>query len=173
MINPICLHHPSISSDTVESRDSVPCRWYAERLHPSRLQFFEKPEKRSGQTIYNGSSSRLRRFSLPFCSPCWKPKSVRNFLLSVLNSQNVLKYLVTCTVNRCLTPLDYVLTVFHLEFDTEGTGLKYPLEKRLGCTAGTMQNKCWTFVRGMPLIPIGCSPSLFKVGWNTQPYHEE
>lgn len=41
-------------------------------------------------------------------------------------------YLVTCTVNRRLTPLDYDRNVFHLEFDTEGTGLKYAIGEALG-----------------------------------------
>ncbi|CAG8681330.1 1624_t:CDS:1, partial [Acaulospora colombiana] len=41
-------------------------------------------------------------------------------------------YLVTCTVNRRLTPLEYNRNVFHLEFDTRGTGLKYEIGEALG-----------------------------------------
>lgn len=41
-------------------------------------------------------------------------------------------FLVTCTVNRRLTPLDYDRNVFHLEFDTRGTGLKYDIGEALG-----------------------------------------
>jgi len=41
-------------------------------------------------------------------------------------------FLVTCTVNRRLTPLDYNRNVFHLEFDTAGTGLKYMIGEALG-----------------------------------------
>jgi sulfite reductase (NADPH) flavoprotein alpha-component len=41
-------------------------------------------------------------------------------------------FLVTCTVNRRLTPLDYNRNVFHLEFDTSGTGLKYAIGEALG-----------------------------------------
>ncbi|KAH0587290.1 hypothetical protein H2248_006093 [Termitomyces sp. 'cryptogamus'] len=41
-------------------------------------------------------------------------------------------YLVTCTVNRRLTPLEYDRNVFHLEFDTTGTGLKYAIGEALG-----------------------------------------
>lgn len=41
-------------------------------------------------------------------------------------------YLVTCAVNRRLTPLDYDRYVFHLEFDTKGTGLKYEIGEALG-----------------------------------------
>ena len=41
-------------------------------------------------------------------------------------------YLVTCTVNRRLTPADYDRNVFHLEFDTSGTGLRYAIGEALG-----------------------------------------
>lgn len=41
-------------------------------------------------------------------------------------------FLVTCTVNRRLTPLEYNRNVFHLEFDTTGTGLKYDIGEALG-----------------------------------------
>lgn len=42
------------------------------------------------------------------------------------------RFLVTCTVNRRLTPLTYDRNVFHLEFDTAGTGLKYAIGEALG-----------------------------------------
>jgi sulfite reductase (NADPH) flavoprotein alpha-component len=41
-------------------------------------------------------------------------------------------YLVTCTVNRRLTPKEYDRNVFHVEFDTTGTGLKYAIGEALG-----------------------------------------
>ncbi|KAF9469018.1 assimilatory sulfite reductase [Collybia nuda] len=41
-------------------------------------------------------------------------------------------FLVTCSVNRRLTPLEYDRNVFHLEFDTTGTGLKYSIGEALG-----------------------------------------
>ena len=41
-------------------------------------------------------------------------------------------YLVRCTVNKRLTPLDYDRNVFHLEFDTSGTGLTYAIGEALG-----------------------------------------
>ena len=41
-------------------------------------------------------------------------------------------FLVTCSVNRRLTPEDYDRNVFHLEFDTSGTGLKYAIGEALG-----------------------------------------
>lgn len=41
-------------------------------------------------------------------------------------------FLVTCTVNRRLTPLEYDRNVFHLEFDTSNTGLRYEIGEALG-----------------------------------------
>ncbi|KAJ7781380.1 hypothetical protein B0H16DRAFT_1404769 [Mycena metata] len=41
-------------------------------------------------------------------------------------------FLVTCTVNRRLTAMEYDRNVFHLEFDTNGTGLKYAIGEALG-----------------------------------------
>ncbi|KAF7301392.1 Assimilatory sulfite reductase [Mycena indigotica] len=41
-------------------------------------------------------------------------------------------FLVTCTVNRRLTAKEYDRNVFHLEFDTRGTGLKYAIGEALG-----------------------------------------
>ena len=41
-------------------------------------------------------------------------------------------FLVTCTVNKRLTPLEYDRNVFHLEFETSGTGLKYAIGEALG-----------------------------------------
>jgi len=41
-------------------------------------------------------------------------------------------FLVTCTVNRRLTPLEYNRNVFHLEFDTSNTNLKYAIGEALG-----------------------------------------
>jgi sulfite reductase (NADPH) flavoprotein alpha-component len=41
-------------------------------------------------------------------------------------------FLVTCTVNRRLTPLEYDRNVFHIEFDTSGTGLTYEIGEALG-----------------------------------------
>ncbi|KAG8965809.1 hypothetical protein FRC03_012936 [Tulasnella sp. 419] len=41
-------------------------------------------------------------------------------------------YQVTCAVNRRLTPITYDRNVFHLEFDTSGTGLRYEIGEALG-----------------------------------------
>ncbi|KAF9247151.1 hypothetical protein BU15DRAFT_69990 [Melanogaster broomeanus] len=71
-----------------------------------------------GGTVYNGSNGVLlaRRRQAPLVS------------LQIPDRT----YLVTCTVNRRLTPLDYDRNVFHLEFSTEGTGLKYAIGEALG-----------------------------------------
>ncbi|KAF8517861.1 assimilatory sulfite reductase [Gautieria morchelliformis] len=41
-------------------------------------------------------------------------------------------FLVTTSANRRLTPKEYDRNVFHLEFDTKGTGLKYAIGEALG-----------------------------------------
>lgn len=41
-------------------------------------------------------------------------------------------FLVTCSVNQRLTPKTYNRNVFHMEFDTTGTGLTYKLGEALG-----------------------------------------
>jgi sulfite reductase (NADPH) flavoprotein alpha-component len=41
-------------------------------------------------------------------------------------------FIVTVTENRRLTPLDYDRNVFHMEFSTAGTGLKYAVGEALG-----------------------------------------
>ncbi|KZW04001.1 hypothetical protein EXIGLDRAFT_663402 [Exidia glandulosa HHB12029] len=41
-------------------------------------------------------------------------------------------YVLTCTVNRRLTPREYERNVFHMEFDTTGTGLQYAIGEALG-----------------------------------------
>lgn len=41
-------------------------------------------------------------------------------------------YILTCSVNRRLTPREYERNVFHMEFDTAGTGLRYAIGEALG-----------------------------------------
>ncbi|KAJ7228792.1 assimilatory sulfite reductase [Mycena pura] len=41
-------------------------------------------------------------------------------------------FLITCTINRRLTAMEYDRNLFHLEFDTRGTGLKYAIGEALG-----------------------------------------
>lgn len=54
-------------------------------------------------------------------------------------------FLVTCSVNRRLTPLDYDRNVFHLEFDTSGTGLKYAIGEALGVHGWNDENEVLDF----------------------------
>ena len=62
-------------------------------------------------------------------------------------------YLVTCSVNRRLTPTEYDRNVFHLEFDTSGTGLKYQIGEALGIHGwndeGDVRSFCESY--GVPL----------------------
>ncbi|KAG8218798.1 hypothetical protein J3R82DRAFT_4473 [Butyriboletus roseoflavus] len=95
----------------------------------------------SGQTVYNGSKvSSWHEAAKHLLFP-----SVFTPLLPILPETEEFPqlpslhpeladrtYLVTCAVNRRLTPLDYDRNVFHLEFDTEGTGLKYAIGEALG-----------------------------------------
>jgi sulfite reductase (NADPH) flavoprotein alpha-component len=62
------------------------------------------------------------------------PQSIEEFpQISALHPDSPDRtFLVTCTVNRRLTPLEYDRNVFHLEFDTTGTGLKYAIGEALG-----------------------------------------
>jgi sulfite reductase (NADPH) flavoprotein alpha-component len=72
-------------------------------------------------------------------SPSFTPESLVPSSLSSYDQHPALRpelpdrtFLVTCTVNRRLTPLEYDRNVFHLEFDTSGTGLKYEIGEALG-----------------------------------------
>jgi sulfite reductase (NADPH) flavoprotein alpha-component len=94
-----------------------------------------------GQTIYNGSkvsswheAAKHLLFPSLFTPLLPTPPETEEFpQLPTLHPEVAERtYLVTCTVNRRLTPLDYDRNVFHLEFDTEGTGLKYAIGEALG-----------------------------------------
>ena len=54
-------------------------------------------------------------------------------------------FLVTCTVNKRLTPLEYDRNVFHLEFDTSGTGLKYAIGEALGVHGWNDEQEVYDF----------------------------
>lgn len=95
----------------------------------------------SGQTVYNGSkvsswhdAAKHLLFPSIFTPLLPLPLETEEFpqLPSLHPELAERTYLVTCTVNRRLTPLDYDRNVFHLEFDTEGTGLKYAIGEALG-----------------------------------------
>ena len=94
-----------------------------------------------GQTVYNGSkvsswheAAKHLLFPSVFTPLVPIPPETEEFpqLPSLHPELAERTYLVTCTVNRRLTPLDYDRNVFHLEFDTEGTGLKYAIGEALG-----------------------------------------
>lgn len=95
----------------------------------------------SGQTVYNGSkvtswheAAKHLLFPSVFTPPLPVPPETEDFpqIPSLHPELPERTYLVTCTVNRRLTPLDYDRNVFHLEFNSEGTGLKYEIGEALG-----------------------------------------
>ena len=95
----------------------------------------------SGQTVYNGSkvsswheAAKHILFPSAFTPLLPIPPETEEFpqLPSLHPELAERTYLVTCAVNRRLTPLDYDRNVFHLEFNTEGTGLKYAIGEALG-----------------------------------------
>jgi len=54
-------------------------------------------------------------------------------------------FLVTCAVNKRLTPLEYDRNVFHVEFDTSGTGLKYAIGEALGVHGWNDEQEVYDF----------------------------
>lgn len=56
-------------------------------------------------------------------------------------------YVLTVTENRRLTPLDYDRNVFHLEFSTAGTGLKYEVGEALGIHGWNDADEVAQFIR--------------------------
>lgn len=62
-------------------------------------------------------------------------------------------YLVTCTVNRRLTPKEYDRNVFHLEFDTSGTGLTYAIGEALGVHGWNDDEEVMDFCRWYGVDP--------------------
>ncbi|PPQ77370.1 hypothetical protein CVT25_010952 [Psilocybe cyanescens] len=93
-------------------------------------------ETSEGQTVVNGArlstwhdAAKHLLFPSAF-SPPTDPDSLSNPALRPEVPDTT--FLVTCTVNKRLTPLEYDRNVFHLEFDTSGTGLKYAIGEALG-----------------------------------------
>ena len=95
----------------------------------------------SGGTVYNGSTvhswheaAKHLLFPSVFTPPLHLPPVTEEFpqIPSLHPELSERTYLVTCAVNRRLTPLDYDRNVFHLEFNTRGTGLKYAIGEALG-----------------------------------------
>lgn len=98
-------------------------------------------ETDDGQTVVNGSkvsswhdAAKHLLFPSVFTPPTPPLEEPEEYLQNPSLRPETLDrtFLVTCTVNRRLTPLDYDRNVFHLEFDTEGTGLKYAIGEALG-----------------------------------------
>ncbi|KAG1753881.1 uncharacterized protein EDB91DRAFT_1242845 [Suillus paluster] len=112
---------------------------------PSPLKQFEfnaiAVETADGQIVVNGSkisswhdAAKHLLFPSVFTPPTPPSEEAEEYLQHPSLRPEVPEhtYLVTCTVNRRLTPLEYDRNVFHLEFDTEGTGLKYAIGEALG-----------------------------------------
>ncbi|OAX42922.1 hypothetical protein K503DRAFT_682267 [Rhizopogon vinicolor AM-OR11-026] len=98
-------------------------------------------ETDDGQTVVNGSkvsswhdAAKHLLFPSVFTPPTPPLEEPEEYLQnpSLRPETADRTYLVTCTVNRRLTPLEYDRNVFHLEFDTEGTSLKYAIGEALG-----------------------------------------
>ncbi|TFK55839.1 assimilatory sulfite reductase [Heliocybe sulcata] len=62
-------------------------------------------------------------------------------------------FLVTCTVNRRITPKEYDRNVFHLEFDTAGTGLTYAIGEALGVHGWNDEEEVMEFCRWYGVDP--------------------
>jgi sulfite reductase (NADPH) flavoprotein alpha-component len=62
-------------------------------------------------------------------------------------------FLVSCAVNRRLTPSEYDRNVFHLEFDTSGTGLKYEIGEALGVHGWNDENDVLDFCTWYGVLP--------------------
>lgn len=91
-----------------------------------------------GNTLVNGvklsswhDAAKHCLFSSIF-SPQTQSDSVLRKHLALRPEHSERTFLVTCTVNRRLTPVEYDRNIFHLEFDTTGTGLTYAVGEALG-----------------------------------------
>ncbi|KZT20774.1 assimilatory sulfite reductase [Neolentinus lepideus HHB14362 ss-1] len=62
-------------------------------------------------------------------------------------------FLATCTVNKRLTPKEYDRNVFHLEFDTSGTGLTYAIGEALGVHGWNDEEEVVDFCRWYGVDP--------------------
>ncbi|KAF8322068.1 assimilatory sulfite reductase [Clavulina sp. PMI_390] len=62
-------------------------------------------------------------------------------------------FLVTCSVNQRLTPTSYNRNVFHMEFDTAGTGLTYKLGEALGVHGWNDENDVLDFCKWYGVNP--------------------
>ena len=63
-------------------------------------------------------------------------------------------YIITVTENRRLTPDDYDRNVFHIEFSTAGTGLKYAVGEALGIHGLNDEKEVMLFIEWYGLDPM-------------------
>lgn len=82
-------------------------------------------------------------------------------------------YLVTTTVNRRLTPKEYNRNVFHLEFDTTRTGLKYAIGEALGVHGWNDADEVLEFCNWYGVDPdsVITIPALGRGGGKTKLMH--
>lgn len=62
-------------------------------------------------------------------------------------------FVITVTENRRLTPLDYDRNVFHMEFSTAGTGLKYSVGEALGIHGLNDEQEVLEFIEWFGMKP--------------------
>ncbi|KAH7914310.1 hypothetical protein BJ138DRAFT_1144025, partial [Hygrophoropsis aurantiaca] len=116
----------------------------AEDVPPTTLKEFEfnaiAVETDHGTTVVNGATlgswhdaAKHLLFPSVFTPPLPHTEDTQYPQIPTLRPEvDERTYLVTCTVNRRLTPLEYDRNVFHLEFDSAGTGLTYAIGEALG-----------------------------------------
>ena len=75
-------------------------------------------------------------------------------------------YNLTVSVNKRLTPLEYDRYLFHLEFDTTGTDLKYEVGEALGVYGWNDDDEVLEFIRWSGYNPeeLVCAPSVTHPG---------
>ncbi|KAL1922004.1 uncharacterized protein VTP21DRAFT_10646 [Calcarisporiella thermophila] len=64
------------------------------------------------------------------------------------------KFLISVSENRRLTPLDYDRNVFHMEFDTTGTGLRYEIGDALGVYGHNDPEQVLAFLQWYGVDPL-------------------
>ena len=131
---------PSIPDD-ISSGEMAPLKSY---------QFNAIAIETGGQTVVNGArlsswhdAAKHLLFPAVYAPPQEQTPSLRNLALRPEVPETT--FLVTCTVNKRLTPLEYDRNVFHLEFDTSGTGLKYAIGEALGIHGWNDEQEVYDF----------------------------
>jgi sulfite reductase (NADPH) flavoprotein alpha-component len=112
---------------------------------PTPLKHFEfnaiAVETDEGDTVVNGArlsswhdAARHLLFPAVFSPPAETSSNMEEYPQNPALRPEVPErtFLITTSVNRRLTPQEYDRNVFHLEFDTSGTGLKYAIGEALG-----------------------------------------